>query len=277
MGTVYWPLASAVNTGAMIQGTGVTNPPKAGVERWSGVFQLPLVRGWSGAIVGTEVPVTKKGTIKPTIEILEKVMGKGRWHPPEVDGSDRRWRGNEASDFEYAVARKRSWGWRLAVMERHPDALEVVDAWIEAAEAGDPTARMQLRRHLLAPGLAEGRRTRAGRILRRDPDAAELAVLGRLSDASVEEVRAADTIAWCRGLVDQAPRLIGMGDGAAWNGRPTLLTWETGAAVVAPTRGDALQCWWRRVGQPARFTVSQTLPDEAELELDRTAGRLRKR
>ncbi|MDA3959237.1 MAG: hypothetical protein PF961_00480 [Planctomycetota bacterium] len=223
------------------------NPPNASVDRWYGSWQGPLVRGWGGAIIGRTVPVTKEGTIVPTIDLLNKVMGKGRWQDPEQDEERWLWRSiKEEGDFEYAIASARAWGWRLSVLGRHDKALEIAVGWLTGAEQGDQRDRAQLRRHLLAQGLPNSWREPAAKLLRTKPDAAEMAVLGRLPDATEAEQAASETIDWIRGLSQDKPMPVpAQALPADWDGRPFLISTANGPAVVSRSAAGLDQAWWR--------------------------------
>lgn len=235
------------------------DPPHSSVDRWYGVYQLPLVRGWDGAIVGTEVPVVKKGVVKPTIEVLAEVMGKGKWQEPERSDERWLWRANEDGDFGYAIADAADWGWRLSVIQRHPRQAKILEAWLAAAADGDAVSRGQLRRHLLAAGLPSEWRDRAAELLRADPDAADLALLGLRDDASERERKAAQAVAWVRGLpVSERPG--SWPDGAAagtWDGRPTLVALPEGGAVVARDAAGAVMLWWRVGERSPRYGLGE--------------------
>ena len=244
-------------------------PPTASVQRWYGVFQQPLVRGWGGAIIGTQVPVTKKGTVSPTIELFEKVMAKGMWDLSKEDEGYRQWKGNESAVFEYTIAQRSDWGWRLSVMERNPQALQVADAWLAQAGTGDATARIQLRRHLLCAGLSEDWRNSAVGILRTDPDAAEVAMLGLLPDATTQERAMTALVHWVRGISDVAPGPeAAVPATAPIGGRPVALAVPGRAAVVTRLADGRYQFWYRQAGGQPQHGIAAQFPTESGLTID---------
>jgi hypothetical protein len=251
-----------------------SDPPHAGVERWYGLFQAPLVRGWGGAIIGTQAPVVKTGRIRDTIELLAEVMSKGKWQEPVRGEEQWLWRGNEEGTFDALVAEPYDWGWHLHAMQRHPLASRIAEGWLRAAETGDSAARHQVRRHLLASGLSSDWRAQAASLLRQDPDAAEQALLGQLEDASEAERQAAAAVAWIRGLAGaERPAAWpegGLGDD--WSGRPVLIGLEGGAAVVAKNAAGRTLLWWRRGDGPPRFGLDAAGLAEAGLRLPQDDG-----
>lgn len=240
------------------------NPPNTDVDRWYGSWQGPLVRGWGGAIVGMTVPETKKGLVVPTIERFSEIMDKGLWEEPEAHDDRMLWRSAREGGFTDTLASRRPWGWRLGVAGRHPQALRIVDAWLQRAREGDRRARSQLRRHLLAPALSDNRRDRIATLLRRGPDLAEQALLGQRADARSSERRAAAVVAWVRGIGDaQRPPdamlrflpdfRVFHRDLPSWDGRPTLVVDEERIAIPVRTPAGDLQVYWRRADGPPRY------------------------
>lgn len=259
---------------AMIWSDLPPNPPHANVDRWYGTFQLPLVRGWGGGIIGTEVPVVKKGVIKPTIEVLADVMGDEKWEPPERGEERWLWRAARPGGLEDTVAVAAPWGWRMSSFVRHPAVPAIAEAWLELAGGGESGARHQVRRHLLSPGLSTEWRDAAATLLRADPDAADLALLGLRDDASEHERAVAASVAWLRGVdgaaapADWPPPIAG-----PWGGRPRLVPAGDGRAVIARDARDRLLVWWRHRDRPPRFGLGAEALAAAGVELQAAVER----
>ena len=108
----------------------------------------------------------------------------------------------------------------------------VQSRWLEAAE--DPAlavaARRLLRRHVLSPRIPDDQRAEAATVLRQNPDAAEVAMLAELPDASDGEKNFALAARYAYGREASAPTIddpkwarLTRGSAVTLDGRPTLL------------------------------------------------------
>ena len=236
--------------------------PDAKVGRWFMGWQTPFVRGWTGAIVGTDRFNSRTGDDDATIDLFEKNLSKGGWSPTDSSTDDmRRWDGSNRDVFELFHADRRPFGWQLLTWQRNPHAGAMHAAWIDAAYKQNPVARRQLARHLLAAAVPENQQISARDYLRQDPDVAELALLGMRPDANAEEQAVLQWSRWIRGVINEIPAGVPPSQAIihaeqAWDGRARLFaqhsdqTNPTYGFVQADQRGVM---WMIRDGETTTY------------------------
>jgi hypothetical protein len=227
--------------------------PSMEVLRWRGCFADDLVRGWVGRIGGT-VAIDRGGVEipadKPVLDWLGKYEEKpgkedpARWHrEPPVDGEPRIWRHEKDHAEELFMLARDARGFDCVLWQEQTQAASVHARWLDAAD--DPAlarpARRLLRRHLLSPRIPDDQRADAAAILRRDPDAAEVAMLAELPDASAGEKAFAQAARYAYGREEappavEEPRWTRLAKGAEvhFDGRPTLVQAGEVYALVLP-------------------------------------------
>ena len=212
------------------------------VLRWRGCFADDLVRGWVGRIGGT-VALDRTGNPisadKPVLDLLskynadEKHEDKDRWREDPSPSADQRvWRREKDGAEECFLLAKDDRGFDCVLWQEQTRGASVQSRWLEAAE--DPAlavaARRLLRRHVLSPRIPDDQRAEAATVLRQNPDAAEVAMLAELPDASDGEKNFALAARYAYGREASAPTIddpkwarLTRGSAVTLDGRPTLL------------------------------------------------------
>jgi len=250
-------------------------PPNLAVLRWTGCFEQELVRGWVGRIQGLTTTDRMGGEI-PTLQPLLKLLAK-KTADPETGGSDDGlWRKQAATDpqatlfartrgglDEFIMAIPDAEGWDCVLWQEQPRANSLHQTWLDLASdpEEDPLlvrlARGKLRRHLLTPRIPEDQQAEALKVLRQNPDAAEVAMIAELPSAMAGEDQAAALAKWVVGRASRPESAGGSWthfdprDQVIVDGRPFLFTVGEGAglALISPNQhgelivrfGDAVQ------------------------------------
>jgi len=216
--------------------------PSMDVLRWRGCFADDLVRGWVGRIGGTTA-LDRGGKSIPAETQVLAWLGKyavddqhedvSRWQEdPSPSTGQRIWRHEKDGNEECFLLAKDDHGFDCVLWQEQTRGASVQARWLEAAE--DPTyaraARRLLRRHLLCPRIPDDQRAEAAVVLRRNPDAAEVAMLAELPDASEGEKDFARAARYAYGREVEAPTVedpkwtrLTRGSAVTLDGRPTLL------------------------------------------------------
>jgi len=259
-------------------------PPNLAVLRWTGCFEQELVRGWVGRIQGLTTTDRMGGEI-PALQPLLKLLAK-KTADPETGGSDDGlWRKQAATDpqatlfartrgglDEFIMAIPDAEGWDCVLWQEQPRANSLHQTWLDLASdpEEDPLlvrlARGKLRRHLLTPRIPEDQQAEALKVLRQNPDAAEVAMIAELPSAMAGEDQAAALAKWVLGRASRPESAGGSwthfdpGDQVIVDGRPFLFTVGDGAglALISPNqRGELIV----RVGD---FVQAAPISSQAE-------------
>src|SRR5690606_5419775 len=136
--------------------------------------------------------------------------------------------------------------WDCVLWQEQPKANSIQDSWCDAVVDGEHVAiaRQKLRRHLLATRIPEDQRARARTLLRRDPDAVEVAMLAETSDASAGERSYAAQARWVLGRAERSTPgevhwlQLGVGETVACDGRSILVELGSAMGLVLLGFGD---------------------------------------
>jgi hypothetical protein len=245
-------------------GKWIADPPRHAVMRWHAALQCELVRGWVGEIRG-KTTIAANGTEQSSFVPVEKLLKKGNWN--KVSASDSPWqiwqREDGGETYLFAIRETPS-GWTLTHWQERKEPAGVHEEWLDAAERGDLSARHNIRQYLLSTALPDDQQLRAAKILRSDPDAADLAMLGRVRNS--EEAAIAQVIGFVRGTSDQpvndAPGIatIEPGKPVRTRSRPILLRGPHESILVVVGSGGHGDIWARSAGEG----VKHALPLDAE-------------
>ncbi len=206
----------------------VPDQPVHSVATWFGSWEEPLVRGWTGAIIGTVF--THKNVTKAADEFFIDHLSKGNWRhadiiPPEweVQDGSRRWLNARDKHLSNLLMHPGAESWILEAWQQDIDVSETVHAWLVDAAAGDSEARRHVRQHLLSRGLPQELRIRMQAVLRENASFVEQVMLGALDGATSQEKNMASYASWIRGVSDAAPMEWPKQEAAfEWDGAPKL-------------------------------------------------------
>lgn len=239
-------------------------PPQLEVLRWRGAYEDDLVRGWTGRIVGTTT-FDRAGRPIPAIQPVLKLLAKydvepgqaaaaasDRWQEASEPGSPVRifTRHKDGAEELFSIAEDPA-GWDCVLWQELSRPASEIDAWTTAATDPDTAraARRKLRRHLLSPRLPADQAAEAVALLRRDPDAAEVAMLAETPFATEGEKRFAQAARWCFGREAEPPhadatpgwKVLPRGMPVLMSSRPAMVqVEETFVLVLAGAKGAGL-------------------------------------
>ena len=233
------------------------------VVRWFGSIQTPLIRGWAGKLIGQRAQY--RGQERDSLELFAEHLGRGEWEARHVEASDKNlqageWRNVRVGSLQRLWMEGDDFGWDVLGVEPNAKVGELIRDWLSKAAAGDRVARIQLRRHLAAQFLSDEQRAKAQAILRDQPDAKELAMLGELADATAEELAAKATAQWVFGYskanvhADLSAPTLGRG-AFAWDGRPLLLKAYNNKVVFVQQAAGFVEARWREPGTAAQVWI----------------------
>ena len=231
--------------------------PSMEVLRWRGCFADDLVRGWVGRIDGT-MARTRTGAAIPADQPVRDWLGKydvdqrhtaeDRWREDTAPAPTQRvWRRTKDGAEEFFLLAQDERGFDCVLWQEQSRGASVHARWLEAA--GDPAlsraARRMLRRHLLSRRIPDDQRAEAAVRLRDDPDAAEVAMLAELPDASAGERAFAQAARYAYGREPIPPAStqptwsqLARNASVTLDGRPTLLqAGETFVLVLSRPAG----------------------------------------
>lgn len=266
-------------------------PPNLEVLRWQGCFEDDLVRGWVGRIntkitydrmsrpISADQPLLKLLSKRQADDGSARELGDGLWREEAspIAGSTLFGRSRQDID-EFIMVIPDDQGWGCVLWQEQPKANSIHDSWLDAAAQGDHIriARQKLRRHLLTPRIPEDQQQAAIALLRQDPDAAEVAMLGQTLDARVGEQQFAATARWVLGRGERPAAIegartwanLGLGEPVVFDGRPILVGIgddAAGLAMIGPDHDGEL--YVRSGGQRLRTAIETekggwiTIPD----------------
>ena len=239
-------------------------PPQMEVLRWSGACEDDLVRGWTGRVIG-KTTFDRASRPIPAIQPVLKLLAKydvepgtespvtDRWQEQSAPGSAVRTfaRHKDGAEELFSIAEDAT-GWDCVLWQELTRPATEIDQWTTAATEPDTAraARRRLRRHLLSPRLPADQFAEAVAVLRRDPDAAEVAMLAETSVATEGEKRFAHAARWCLGREAEPPsvtdaeppwKVVPLGMPVVMSSRPCLLqVGESYILVLAGAKGAGL-------------------------------------
>ncbi len=180
--------------------------PDHKVLTWHAGWQEPLVRGWTGSIIGVQLQ-TRMGSVKDTLtKWRDHLDGSGIWtFKPLQDETQLFWKyaGENLNHLQAVLSVPEDYGADIITWQTVDDYDAIYQQWLQLAIAGDAPARTLIRRYLLSKHIDPGLRNEAVALLRKKPHAGELAMIGLHAQASAEERAFADAIAYVRGVSDQ--------------------------------------------------------------------------
>jgi hypothetical protein len=225
----------------------VPQQPEHQVLRWYSAFQAPLVRGWWGGLIGQNILLKAKD--RSTWTVLDEHLSRGGWSRAEdaVSTESTAWTRSGGDALQRFIAEPGDFGWDVGTIQVFDGAVLRHRQWLAQAKAGDPTARVQLRRHLLSPALPAQQQNEAIAILRDGTDAREAALIGLHPAATPAEQTVSAWLAWLR---ERGPRPedtsvipeLALG---AWDGRARL-GWLGGRLLVLQSDADQRVEIWSR-------------------------------
>lgn len=233
----------------------IPQQPNHDVIRWYASVQAPLIRGWVGTIFGDTV--LYRGRQSDAMGVFASHLARGEWQSMHEAPSDRnlqegRWRNQRSGSLPRLWAQRGRHGWDVHALQAHDNAGALHRQWLQQAQAGDHAARVQLRRHLLTPGLDEESRAAARAFLRENtPDLLEIAMLAETEDAQADEQFVRDWARYISGRSQQGPEgdassmawMINA-EGGPWDGRP-VLAYAAGTPILLRMAGDQPWITWR--------------------------------
>ncbi len=228
-------------------------PPNLEVLRWNGCFEHDLVRGWVGRIQG-KTTADRMGRPISALEPLRRLLAKrtaddgsaresedGLWREEVTPIPDGQLYGrNRAGVEEFILVLPDDEGWDCVLWQEHRHANRAHAAWVDAVTDADvrQVARRKLRRHLLTTRVLAGQQEHAVAVLRRDPDATEVAMLAELPAAEDGERAHAALARWVLGRgerPDAGERIwaaLASGEAVTIDGRPVLFAVGEAAGLV---------------------------------------------
>ena len=221
-------------------------PQQAGhkVLSWQSAVQEPLIRGWSGVVLGFEFH--DRGRVASTIDAVSTHVERV-WRYDELSSQEdhKYWNTDRTDGMQFLQARKHNYGWEVATWQVIDKPEEVIGAWIAQAQGGDVLARAQLRRYLLSPEVNELLKLRMQTVLRDNSSIPEMAILGQLPQAQEAERYVAETVAWIRGVSNEQPTI--KNQNLVENADPEEVHLFTVGAIpvlMLPWE-NGIQLWWR--------------------------------
>lgn len=270
-------------------------PIQADVLRWQGAFEDDLVRGWTGRIAGTTTldrKLEEQSALEPVLKVLAKYTveegqqdTRDRWVEVSAPGAGVRTFRREKDGVEELMSLAATGdGWDCVLWQERARPASVLDDWTRAAKAGDDAARRRLRRHLLSPRLPQDQFTEIVEFLRRDPDAAEVAMLAETPVAWPGERGFARAARWVLGR-EETPVAEGDQGERMWtsllagvpnrtDARPLLVQVRETLALLLPTAGGGVVIARSPAGRaefalPASGTAVFDLPGGGALAVQR--------
>lgn len=234
-------------------------PPNLAVLRWQGCFEDDLVRGWVGRIEGKQTQDRLKRpieSIQPLLKLLSKKQaddgtaraeGDGLWREEQSPVKDGKCFGrNRDGVDEFLLAVPDATGWDCVLWQEQPRSNSLQDSWVQAVEDGEHVAiaRRKLRRHLTATRIPEDQQDNARALLRKDPDALEVAMIAETPAATDGERAYAAAARWILGRHQGPPPAEGpwprleRGTGVSFDGRSVLLGLDGTLALVCAGFND---------------------------------------
>lgn len=183
--------------------SGLPPRPEHRLLRWHAAYQAPLARGWTGLITGTEATKRSGRTIDTGNEI-GALLEKGGWAPvPGDEAGVQTWqRSPEDGRLDQVRLYPVAGGWQVWATANTQQPRRLVATWLDAADRGDRSARALIRRHLAAPGLGDDLARIARRVLARDCDPFDLAILAQMAPTDSSTAAAGRWLRWVAGRED---------------------------------------------------------------------------
>ncbi|TVR39997.1 MAG: hypothetical protein EA402_14135 [Planctomycetota bacterium] len=255
----------------------IPQQPDHDVIRWYASSQAPLIRGWQGVLLGNSVMY--RGVVSDTVGVFAAHLLRGDWQALHDKASDSHlergeWRNSRSGRLQRLWIEAGNHGWDVLTVEPAADSGALFREWLSAAAQGSRSARIQLRRHLLARGIDAELRQSAAELLRQESDIRELALLAERDDATDLELSAREWAHWILGRQSAVPslplpeRTIQDGDGRLNIGGFGESDFGSGAWLMQQV-GDMRELRWRSTqGQP-QVWIGRTadLPEELRQSL----------
>lgn len=235
----------------------IPQQPQHDVVRWFASIQAPLIRAWSGSIVGSQL--FYRGQERDAVEVFADHLSRGQWEvlaeeEPDNQIEQAQWRNQRDGSLQRLWINRQGAGWDVLAVEAHSDSGALFRQWLEQAVDGDYAARAQLRRHLFTDGIDKALRQQARDLLRQNPDARELAMLSEMADASELEILHGAWSRWVMGYANEQPAepIPAVDHQALWDGRLVLMPYQDGG-VLAQRDSRGLYLLYRQAPSATRF------------------------
>jgi len=220
------------------------------VVRWEGAFQEPLIRGWAGRIMGTEV-VYRQRTISTLVHFRNFLESHGwknlDWKP---EGRSH-WTRGKSDDIDHLLAVRTRSGWALAAWLDNPDGERLRRRWITTLRDGgvDPAAAAWLRRYVAAGVFSDAE----VEILAASDDPRDRVALAAAGGGSADDALLASWVGYCEGLGERpdADPQAALRPGDTWDRRPSLAV-AGDACFLLVSDGRLAEATWREDGVTRR-------------------------